>query len=199
MTPQAPLKVLDTFLRGLKRLAGLVEELGALEQEVAGREAEALGEIIAHVKPLLPRLVRPVSVREPWLGPAPDDAEGRAHGLVLAQSFQQDRGANGRITHQGELLLLDPEGRLVELTAHGAWTETNAGGAVTDASWRVESHERLITPEVARRALRPTITGLLDALRDAIVRGRAERTELKRRLDLLQEVDGVLRRGGGGD
>ncbi|MCW8138879.1 MAG: hypothetical protein KIT58_08240, partial [Planctomycetota bacterium] len=100
-------------------------------------------------------------------------------------------GPGGRISHRGDMLLLAAEGALVELTVAGAWTE---GPPVSGASWRVESHARQLTPALARRALRPALTGLLEALREAIVRGRADRAELERRLTLLREVDEVLSR-----
>ncbi|MBX3465580.1 MAG: hypothetical protein KF878_01610 [Planctomycetes bacterium] len=189
-SPPAALKVLDTFLRGLQRLSTLADDLASLEEEVAGHEAEALERVLEQVRPLLPRLARPVVVREPWRA---DDTEAhRVEGVVLAQNFQQDRAAGGRISHRGDMLLLDAEGALVELTVSGSWTE---GPPVTGATWRVESHARAITPALARRALRPALTGLLEAVREAIVRGRADHSELERRLALLREVDEVLGRG----
>ncbi len=188
---QQALKVLDTFLRGLKRLSGLADELSQLDEEVAGREAEALERVLAQVRPLLPRLVRPVTIREPWLTTDAAEAPRREEGLVLSQSFQQDRADDGRITHHGDMLLLDGDGHLLELTVSGSWLE---GPPVTGASWSVDSRARPITPELGRRLLRPVLTGLLEALREAIVRGRAERKELEKRLALLQEVDDVLGR-----
>lgn len=189
---QQALKVLDTFLRGLKRLTGLADELAQLDEEVAGREVEALERILEQVRPLLPRLVRPITIREPWGGAMGESGEvRREEGLVLSQSFQQDRADDGRITHRGDMLLLDREGNLIELTLSGHWRE---GPPVRDAAWRVDSRARPVTPEAGRRLLRPVLTGLLDALREAIVRGRAERKELERRLSLLREVDEVLGR-----
>jgi hypothetical protein len=187
-TPPA-IKTLDTFLRGLKRLAGLSEELAGLEEEVAGQEAAALEKVLEQVRPLLPRLTRQVTLREPWRAEGESGDVHRQEGVVLSQSFQQDRAPMGRISHRGDLLMLDPDGRVLEVTVSGAWTE---GPPVTGASWRVDSRERPVTAEVARRLLRPVLTGLLEALRDAIVRGRAERGDLQKRLALLQEVDEVL-------
>lgn len=188
---QQALKVLDTFLRGLKRLSGLAGELAQLDEEVAGREADALERVLAQVRPLLPRLVRPVTIREPWHTTDAGEAPRREEGLVLSQSFQQDRADDGRISHRGDMLLLDRDGHLIEVTVSGTWRE---GPPISDAAWRVDSRAQPITPEVGRRLLRPALAGLLEALREAIVRGRAERKELEKRLALLKEVDDVLGR-----
>lgn len=188
---QQALKVLDTFLRGLKRLSGLADELAQLDDEVAGREAEALERVLEQVRPLLPRLVKPVLLREPWSGAADSPDARREEGLVLSQSFQQDRADDGRISHRGDMLLLDRDGHLIEVTVSGTWRE---GPPISDAAWRVDSRAQPITPEVGRRLLRPALAGLLEALREAIVRGRAERKELEKRLALLKEVDDVLGR-----
>lgn len=182
-------KVLDTFLKGLKKLAALSGEVEALQAEVAGREADALAAILAEVRPLLPRLVRPVVVKEPWLE-AGEGTTWREPAVLLAQSFQQDRGDGGKLVHTGSLLLLTADGRLVELELRGQWTE--AGGQVTNARWTVDARDRPIDGPFARAHLRAILTGLLDALREAIVKGRAEREELRRRVELLVEVDAVL-------
>lgn len=188
-------KVLDTYLRGLRKLVGLAADIDELEREVASREAVALRELLAEVQPLLPHLVRPVSIREPWLvGRELSGGTWREKGVVLVQSFQQDRGDDGRIVHNGKMLVLAESGRLVELELVGSWTEQRGGGAV-DARWRVEAQERPIEPAFAKTNLRPILTGLLDALKEALVRGRADREELRRRLTILDEVDSLLRRG----
>jgi hypothetical protein len=188
-------KVLDTYLRGLKKLVGLAADIDELEREVASREAVALRDLLAEVQPLLPHLTRPVSIREPWLvGRETSGGTWREKGVVLVQSFQQDRSDEGRISHNGSLLVLTESGRLVELVLEGAWTEQRGGGAI-DARWRVDAQERPIEPEFARAHLRPILTGLLDALKEALVRGRADREELRRRLAILDEVDSLLRRG----
>lgn len=182
-------KVLDTFLKGLKKLAALAGEVEALQAEVAGREADALAAIVAEVRPLLPKLVRPVAVKEPW------QAAGetwREPAVLLGQSFQQDRADGGRLTHSGELLLLTADGRFVELALRGQWTEAGAG--VTNARWTVDARERPIDGPFARANLRAVLTGLLDALREAIVEQRAEREELRRRVELLVEVDALINR-----
>ena len=197
-TTTSGVKVLDTYLRGLKKLVGLAADIDELEREVASREADALRDLLAEVQPLLPHLVRPVSIREPWLvgrgEPAGVTGVWREKGVVLVQSFQQDRSDDGRISHNGSLLVLTESGRLVELELDGAWTEQRGGGAV-DARWRVDAQERSIDPEFAKAHLRPILTGLLDALKEALVRGRADREELRRRLSILDEVDSLLRRG----
>lgn len=196
-TTTSGVKVLDTYLRGLKKLVALTADIDELEREVASREADALRELLAEVQPLLPHLARAVSLREPWLvGRGDAGPTWREKGIVLVQSFQQDRSDDGRISHTGAMLVLSESGRLVELELVGAWTEQRGGGAV-DARWRVDAQERPISPEFAKAHLRPILTGLLDALKEALVRGRADREELRRRLAILDEVDALLRRGEG--
>lgn len=185
-------KVLDTFLKGLKKLAAVAGEVDALQDEVAGREADALAALVAEVRPLLPRLVKPVSVREPWHRGGGEGTTWREPAVLLGQSFQQDREDGGRLTHTGSLLLLTGDGRFVELALEGQWTE--AGERVTEARWHVEARERPVDGPFARGHLRTVLTGLLDALREAIVKGRAEREELRRRVELLVEVDAVISR-----
>jgi hypothetical protein len=186
-------QVLDTYLRALRKLAGLARDVSALEADVAGREADALREILRQVEPLLPVLVRPVSIKEPWLALGAADVTWREPAVLLVESFQQDQGLKGRVTRTGRLLLLIEGGRLVEVELRGAWTE-GPGGAVTDSTWRVDGREREVTPELARTNLRPILSGLLVALKDALVKGRAERASLTLRLELLGEVDQLLRR-----
>ncbi len=184
-------RILDTYLRGIERLAAVAVEVEALEREVAGREAEALRALLDALRPLVPQLARPVSIREPWLGSGVD-RPFRERGVPVTQSFQQDREAGGRITHHGEVLLLLEDGRLLELQLHGSWRE---GPPVTEATWRVEASERALTPTWARANLRAVLVGLLDCLREALVKGRAERDALRARLDLLEQVDALLREG----
>jgi hypothetical protein len=184
------LKVLDTYLRGLKRLIGLAEEVDALEGDVSEREAGALRRILSHFAPLVPRLARPISIREPWLDDGPEKAF-REPGVLLINSFQQDQGPRGHVTHHAYQVVLLAGGRLVELTLEGSWTQ-GEDREVRDASWHVESRECEPDPEFARKHLRSILSGILDALREALVRGRADRDELKRRLALLEEVDEIL-------
>src|SRR2546421_12537403 len=63
----AKLKVIDTYIRAIEKLSRLAPEAGALEEEVAEREAEVLTKIIALLEPVLVKLVGPVTLREPWL------------------------------------------------------------------------------------------------------------------------------------
>src|SRR5258706_12229081 len=104
------IKVLDTYLRGLRKLVGLSEDVASLEAAVAAREADALGEILLQVRPLLPALARTVSVKEPWLPPSAPDTTWPEPAAVLVESFQQDQGVHGRVPRHGRRPLLTAEG-----------------------------------------------------------------------------------------
>lgn len=184
------IKVLDTYLRALKRLSNLRNEIDLLAEGVAEQEADALRHILAQLTPLLPSLVRPISIREPWLS-AEHERHYREEGLVLVRSFEQAQGDDGRVSHHARLVLLTAVGRLLELVMEGAWRE---GKPPRDTSWRVEGRTVEVDAEFARLHLRGILAGILDALKEALARGRAERAELKRRLELLQEVDTLLRK-----
>ncbi|MDC3379392.1 hypothetical protein OAX78_03825 [Planctomycetota bacterium] len=181
--------VLDTYLKGLERLSRLSSNVADLEEEVAGREAHALRQILGLLEPLLPRLEQDISIREPWLGGTASAKHYHVPGLVVSQSFQQLPDGD-RINHEGHVLAILSGGRLAELKLTGAWRE---GPPVSDTSWRVETSECDITPEFARKHLSTVLSGVLNALRDAIVKGRDEREQLKKRLALLDEVDQLLR------
>jgi len=187
---QAPLKVFDTYLRALKRVVNLSNEVALLEEGVSVREAEALERILEHMAPLLPTLARPVSVREPWLEVHPENDRAYRHeGLVVRRSFEQIQGNDGFVTHHGKVLILVEGAHLIELTTSGAWRE---GPPVTDATWTIEATPVRVSPDFAQDHLRPILSGIMDALREALTRGRSDRDALKRRLGLLGEIDSLL-------
>src|SRR5581483_5840184 len=99
-------KVFDTYLRALEKLAALTPEVAELEAEVAEREVELLEKILQLMEPVVERLAKPIVLHEPWL----DDAQaagtpGRAlrePGLVLQRSFKQAREENGAYVHKSQ-------------------------------------------------------------------------------------------------
>ncbi len=97
-----------------EKLAGQLEALAQLEEEVIGREAAALQGVLIVLKPLLPHLVQNLDC-------------GEASGIVLVD--RTEKVANGPRPYQdaagefrGRLLMLDAEGRLLEFEAGGEWS-----------------------------------------------------------------------------
>ncbi len=97
-----------------KKLAGQLEALAALEEEVVGREVAALQGVLDVLKPLLPHLAQSLDC-------------GEASGIVLADGTE--RIASGPHPYEdaagefrGRLLMLDAEGRFLEFEAGGEWS-----------------------------------------------------------------------------
>ncbi|RMG07277.1 MAG: hypothetical protein D6731_24170 [Planctomycetota bacterium] len=181
-------KVLDTYLRALRRIGELAAEVRLLEEDVAAREVAALRKILAQLQPLLPTLAQPISVREPWSEEA-EEHHVAEFGLPVVRSFEETRGHDGLLRHEERTLALLRDGRLVEVRAQGSWRE---GDPPRDTSWRVLVSSIEVDADFAREHLRAILAGILDLLKEALERGRADRKDLRRRLELLEEVDALL-------
>lgn len=188
-------KLLDTFLRALERLAEIAPEVKDLEDELAERELEILEKIIALLKPVLPRLVAPIPLREPWLDP--NDASPATlgerrwrDGLVIAKKFQRD-AKEGRLHHRSSEIVLDVDGRLHEIEQTATWRE---GGGPRDAVWRIESREVPLTSDFARDNLRRILATLFDTLRERLKREVDRKQDVLDRLAVIEDAVKVLDR-----
>ncbi len=97
-----------------EKLAGQLEALAALEEEVVGREATALQGVLDVLKPLLPHLAQDLDC-------------GGAQGIVLADGTERIASGphpyeDAAGTFRGRLLMLDAEGRFLEFEASGEWS-----------------------------------------------------------------------------
>ncbi len=97
-----------------EKLAGQLEALAQLEEEVVGREATALQGVLVVLRPLLPHLAQDLDC-------------GESSGIVLAD--HTERVANGPHPYEdaagefrGRLLVLDAAGRFLEFEAGGEWS-----------------------------------------------------------------------------
>jgi hypothetical protein len=183
-----PLRILDTYVRALEKLSRLAPEVTALESEVAAREAVVLRRILGLLDPVFPRLAGPLVIREPWLDGRGEGVRLREPGAFLVRNFQGSRDANGRNVHVTKGLVLLSRGRLLEVDATARWSD--ATGA--DASWHVQTTEVEPTPEFAAANLRATLAGVLDVLREALVRAHEGKRELRERLERLAEAERAL-------
>src|SRR5688572_11429041 len=144
---KSPPKVIDTYLRAIEKLSSLMPEVAALEAKVAEREAEVLEKILALLKPVLPRLVGPISLREPWLEGAQKGSPRtlKEPGIVVERTFSQHREQPGKHIHRSLLVVVNERARVVLVHESAEWTEP----ARADVRWEVESSEVAITPAFA--------------------------------------------------
>jgi hypothetical protein len=189
-TKDGKLKVVDTYLRAIHKLSSLAPEVAALEDEVKGREAEVFSQLIALLKPILPKIVRPVTLKEPWLvGVGKGTPKTlRDKGAVVENTFEHQE-SQGTHFHHATLLVVNERGRLVSVEEHAQWTEPG----LKDCRWNVETSEIDITPDFAAEHLRGVLSGILDVLRDRLSSDLAEKRELKARLERLEEAERALR------
>lgn len=184
-------RVFDTYLRALEKLAAIAPEVQALEEEVADREVELLGRILALMTPVVDRLAKPVVLHEPWLDESETTGPGRPlrePGLVLLRSFKQERDESGASVHKSQGLVLARGGRLLEFEETARWTEPHHQQAV----WRVESWPVEVTPAFARSRLPSILAAILDALRESLATEVDNKRELKERLLRLAEAERAL-------
>lgn len=182
-------KVIDTYLRAIDKLSRLVPEVAALEEEVAHREAVVLEKILALLVPVLPRLVGPIALREPWLD-GKEKGNGRIlreKGVIVEQTFEHRESA-GLQLHHSLRIVLNERGRLVAVDETAQWTEPSRA----DVRWNVEAAEVAITPEFAAEHLRGVLAGILDVLRDRLAKDLEDKRDLKDRLVRLEEAERAL-------
>lgn len=184
------LKVVDTYIRAIERLSRLVPEVTALESEVASREAEVLGKILALLGPVLPKLVGPVTLREPWLDGSQKGTPRtlKEPGVVVERTFSQHREAPGTHIHRSLLVVINERGRLALVNETAQWTEPQR----SDIRWEVESNEIEITPAFAAEHLRGVLAGILDVLRVRLARDLEGKRDLRDRLERLDEAERAL-------
>ncbi len=198
-TPTKKPRILDTFLRALETLAQLAPEVTALDEELAGREEEVLRRVLELVRPILPRLARPIILKEPGLdgataaGGSPGERRWRDDGIVVTKKFQQDRDVQDRSQrYSASAVVLVAPGKLVEIEETARWSERETHHR--DAVWRIESREVEPSPHFARENLKRVLASLLDALTETIKREHGRRKDLLSRLTLVEEAHKALSR-----
>jgi len=186
----AKLKVVDTYIRAVEKLGRLVPEVDALAEEVAAREAEVLKKILGLLAPILPKLVGPVVLREPWLDGAQKSAPRtlKEPGVVVERTFSQHRENAGSHVHRSLLIVLDERARVIVVNETAQWTEPSR----TDIRWDVESTIVEPTAEFAAEHLQGVLAGILDVLRARLGRDLEDKRELKDRLARLEEAERAL-------
>ncbi len=183
-------KVIDTYIRAIEKLSRLAPEVSALEDEVAQREAEVLAKILALLKPVLPKLVGPVTLREPWLDGSQKGASRtlKERGIVVERTFSQHREDPGKHIHRSHLVVINERGHVILVHESAEWTEP----ARADIRWEVDSSETQITPAFAAEHLRGVLAGVLDVLRVRLARDLEDKRDLKDRLERLEEAERAL-------
>lgn len=96
-----------------EKLAGQLEALAGLEEEVVGREAAALQSVLDVLKPLLPHLARELECGVKGIALV-DRTEKVATG---PHPYEDSKGE-----FRGQMLVLDAEGRFLEFEVSGEWS-----------------------------------------------------------------------------
>lgn len=189
-TDGARVKIVDTYIRALQKLGSLIPEVAALEDEVRNREAEVLGKLIALLLPVLPRLVGPVLLHEPWLDRKELGVPKtlREPGIVVERTFSQHREGEGTHFHHAQLLVVNERGRLLSVEETAQWTEP----ARTDTRWNVETSEVEVDPEFAAEHIRGVLAGILEVLRDRLASNIDDKRDLQGRLERLEDAERAL-------
>src|SRR5579883_659356 len=83
--PEGKVKIVDTYIRAIEKLAALTPQVDALEK------------ILDLLKPVLPRLVGPIVLKEPWAdGSARSSPKSlKERGVVVARTFADHRESTG--------------------------------------------------------------------------------------------------------
>jgi hypothetical protein len=183
-------KIVDTYIRALQKLGSLIPEVAALEDEVRNREAEVLGKLLALLVPVLPRLVGPVLLHEPWLDRKEQGVPKtlRELGIVVERTFSQHREGEGTHFHHAQLLVVNERGKLMSVEETAQWTEP----ARTDTRWNVETSEVEVTPTFAAEHIRGVLAGILEVLRDRLSHDIQDKRDLQDRLERLEDAERAL-------
>jgi hypothetical protein len=188
--PEGKVKIVDTYIRAIEKLAALTPQIDALEAEVRDREVAVLEKILELLRPVLPRLVGPIVLKEPWAdGSARSSPKSlKERGVVVARTFADHRESTGAQIHRSNLVVVNEHGKLLTVDETARWTEP----ARTDVFWNIETQEIRLTPEFAAEHLREVLAGLLDALRERLSRDLEDKRDLKDRIARLEEAEKAL-------
>jgi len=184
--------VIQEFIESLGKVAVLGRQVAKLEEEVTGKEVEALTRILEKVMPVMPAIDCRIEKAAYHSGHQMHSWEYgylEERGIVLVDNFSKkytDKDYRG--DYEGERLVLTRSGKLLEVTRCGEWSNWQN----ECSNWGSEQTELTIEDAVKSHGFKAIIQGLTTAFKDAVEKNEKKEVDLTGRLAVLEEMSGLM-------